>query len=145
MTGGFSKNETIDSVYAFDVRAKLWLTKTKMNHKRCLHTLNAVDQKLYAIGGKEIGGNTNRSVEEYDPVSNQWSTILIDVNEGLLCVTTGSSCFVYGESIFLFGGGKSPHAAVFHADGDNFIECIGKLPTDYARNVSALLTIPKLL
>ncbi len=116
----------------------------KICFKTCLHTLDAVDQKLYAVGGKEIGVDVARSVEVYDPISNQWSDVLIDALDAIH-VPSGASSFVHGRLIFLFGGGKSPHSAVFHADGSNIFEYIDKLPIDYARNVSALLTLPKLL
>ncbi len=143
VNGGFSfSNDTTDTMYAYDIKAKLWLTKAKMNKKRCEHTLNAIGEKLYAIGGRIVDGADITSIEIYDSLSNQWTQCQMQLDGKY-----GScSSFVYGHNIYLIGGagnGKKIH--VFDFEQNQMKKSTVELPFDCLRNVSALLTLPKLL
>ncbi len=140
VTGGYSANGTTDSVYAYDIKAKLWLTKAKMNYRRCQHTLDAVSGKLYAIGGRIVDGRNITSVEAYDSLSNQWTVALIDGPE-----LRGTSSLVIENKIYIIGGYEPRNMSLYEVDTKK-VRCLTKeLPSFSLRNVSAFLTLPKLL
>ena len=39
------------SVYAYDTKAKLWLSRPSMTHARLVHSMEAYGEKLYVLGG----------------------------------------------------------------------------------------------
>ncbi len=143
VTGGYSADATTctDSVYAYDIKAKLWLHKAKMNHKRSRHTLDAIDGKLYAIGGKIIGAGLVPFLEIYDSLSNQWTDVSLD-DQYVMC---GASSLVYDNQIYIIGGVNARQIAVYDVDSSEITILDEELPSESYRNVSAFLTIPKLL
>ncbi len=73
LTGGYGGESNSNRVWAYDVKAKVWLTKESMNHSRSLHVLEAIGDKLYAIGGEMLGdlsADIVKSIETYDPLAN---------------------------------------------------------------------------
>ena len=141
VSGGYSEHELLDTVYAYDVKAKLWLTKARMNVKRCQHTFDAVGEKLYAIGGRVFGGNRPASFEIYDTLSNQWT--LSEFEEDPF---VGVFSLVKDNIIYIIGGfHKNRMIRVFEVDKNEITELDVELPSHCGRNVSAFLTLPKLL
>ncbi len=144
VTGGYSSLEQNEnSVYAFDTKGKIWLTKAKMKHKRCQHTLDAVNGKLYAIAGRLVDMDPNcvASVEAYDPLSDQWTEV---VHSGTSFFAASS--LVNGSNIYIIGGSNHLKKMSVYEVDKNRVNNLGELlPSHCRRNVSALLTLPKLL
>ncbi len=143
VTGGFpSLDETVDSVYGFDMKGKLWLTKAKMKRARCQHMLSAIDDKLYAVGGRVIGGESTSSIEMYDTVCNQW-TLTLKLLQVPLCA---GSLLVNDNTIYVIGGTNTRKKIhVYDTNNLHKTQLPVELPSNSYRNVSALLTLPKLL
>ena len=147
VSGGYSNDgETTAGVRAFDVGANLWLTKASMNHKRCQHILQSIDEKLYAFGGRLVEEDDDHveddhvgSVEMYLPLSNQWSLVLMDAIE-----TASPSSFVIGHQIYLLGGTRNI-AHVYDTKKKKMSKMDRELPKNCFRNMSAFMVLPKLL
>ena len=134
LTGGL---ETADRVWAYDVKATVWLTKAKMNHKRYVHCLDAVGQKLYAIGGKLIGAGDAKSVEVYDLPSNQW-TIVLPRGPDVI----GASSLAIDNKIYIIGGNNSKQVFIYEMGKNKVTHLPQELPSHSRRNVSALMNSP---
>ncbi len=148
VTGGYSSiDSSTDTVYAYDVKAKLWLTKAKMNQRRCEHTLSAIKERLYAIGGQVVDGDNPRYIEVYDTLSNEWRIIVSNAGYELI----SSSSVVNGSIIYIIGGASRgadeiPRKIhIYDVDRKKILMAISRLPSDSESNVSAFLTLPKLL
>jgi N-acetylneuraminic acid mutarotase len=74
--GGSSQTCVMDlsTVEVYDPQTNTWddTTKTDMPSPRGGLSSSAVNGKIYAIGG-HYNGNALRTVEEYDPVTNNWT------------------------------------------------------------------------
>ncbi len=139
VTGGVQRGRSA-RVYAFDTRARIWLTKPGMNHQRCRHVLQPVKEKLYAIGGTAENDVHCQSIEMYDPISNQWYILSVEFRE------TGLSSCVAGNSIYLVGGHLTPYDVyVFDVDKEEITEVDGTLPFSCRQSISAYMILPKLL
>ena len=138
VTGGEAAMEfnASNKVWAYDLKAKIWLTKAPMKHRRSQHVLKAVDDKLYALGGSA------KSVEVYDRLENQWTILLRhDVH-----LTFGSSSDSDGKFIYLVGGDackEKIHAYDIEMNRMCYIK--GTFTLKCRRSVSALMIMPKLL
>ncbi len=143
VAGGYSQNETTAKVTAFDTKAKLWLTKAELNQKRCEFVLETVDDILYAVGGRVIDGDVIiNSAEKYDVLSNQWTIV---VRNGQVKFQAAKS-YVFDNRIYIVGGQLAPHEMFsFDTKKNKVRREVGALPDDMQRNVSALMTLPKLL
>ncbi len=142
VTGGHA-SITRDCVYAYDskYKAQVWLTKASMNHKRCQHTLDVLDGKLCAIGGKILDDDSDvTSVEVYDPESDQWTLTLSDGPN-----LHGASSLVISNKIYLIGGSKSRQVMVYDADEEKFEHITDNLICDCNTNASAVMTLPRFL
>ncbi len=138
-TGGCSRDKTTHNVYAFDVKAKIWLTKASMNHKRQLHTLNALNGQLYAIGGSAISEDVENvlAVEVYESLCNQWTVIKEDGPTFF-----GKSSIVFDNKIYIICTDK---IVIYEVDKNSFTSLPHGIPYKAFRNVSAMLTMPNLL
>ena len=146
LTGGYSGSvsdggETLSKVWEFDVKGKIWLTKAPMNEKRCQHVLEALNGKLYAVGGREIGGEKCCMIEEYDVSTNQWSVLMFADLQ-----IQASSSFINARKIYMIGGVYSNFdVLIYDVDKNELVERDSQLPSNCERNISAYLTLPKLL
>ncbi len=135
---------TLNQVWAYDITADIWLPKAPMNHRRYAHTLQAVGENLYAIGGRAyVGYNQNpESIEIYDPVANQWTIILDDVYDNF-----ANSSFVVGNKIYLVGGNWFQDDVYEYDVKMKDLTHIGYTSSKNisTRNVSAFMVLPKLL
>ena len=72
-TDGFRTNAT--SAEVFDSQTQTWAPIASMSTERKFAMVAAVQGKLYAAGGDDVGdgaeGNVQRSVEAYDPQQNR--------------------------------------------------------------------------
>ena len=145
VTGGYGADRTTDSVYAYDIKAKLWLTKAKMNYERCEHTLDCIGTKLYAVGGRTVEDEAEdevsiTSVEVHDLLSNQWTVALPDGPD-----VFGASSLVIGNKIYIVGGSRNYMISVYDVDKKEETVLPEELPSYSLRNVCAFMTLPKLL
>ncbi len=63
----------VSIVEVYDTTTNSWSTVAPMPTARAALVAEAVNGKIYAIGGYGVAGNLS-TVEEYDPVSNTWVT-----------------------------------------------------------------------
>ncbi len=147
VAGGFVKNETTKNLFIYDTKAKLWLTKQPMIRARCQHVLEAVNDKVYAIGGRGSMAIRNASVnsaEVYDPRVDQW-TIILDNSKR--CIHSGASSFVHDQKIYVVGGTRDiNHFTKFDVQQKTILELLKfKFPLSSQKNVWLCMNLPKLL
>ncbi len=81
VTGGLKQerrgNGEVPDVYAYDVKAGIWIARPPMNTARSHHFMETVGEKLYVVGGKyrELPA-TFKAIEEYHTVQEQWSIVM---------------------------------------------------------------------
>ncbi|XP_070573381.1 uncharacterized protein [Ptychodera flava] len=103
--------QIVREVHRYDVMTGKWLFASPLLEKRCLFTLDAIDGRLYAVGGRsprawhwqqqtpsDILSNT---VECYNPKTNQWSYVT-PANTPLMLHASA----VYGNKLFISGGAE---------------------------------------
>ena len=95
--GRVSTQTGINTLHAFDTKAGIWLTKAQMSKGRVDHSMEALDYKLYVIGGRDGHGHVS-TIEIYDIQSEQWS-----IMRNTLSVYGGAS-IVDGKIIYITGG-----------------------------------------
>ena len=138
---------TIDKLYAFDVVAKIWLTKASMNHKRVHFSLQSVGTKLIACGGWQ-----SPTVEIYDIADDQWTLIQ---NETLTNNEYPATIALNGR-VYVIGGSDTEDISdpdsllgsdcVSCVDVDNAtIDEVSILPFAISGHSCALLTVPDTL
>ena len=144
LTGGtFQMYDYVTSskVWAYDMKAQVWLTKAPMNHKRTEHALQAVNDKLYVLGGRKCSndsGEQPNSIEMYDSLANQWTVLLDNVLETPTC-----SSFVKGNKVYLTGEGQ---VCVYDIETNNVSILEGRFPSLFAKySTTAFMILPKLL
>ena len=147
VTGGHADEASLKKVWAYDIKAQMWLTKAPMNHRRCQQAIQALGDKLYVFGGRQVDGDryeNTKSTEMYDPLANQWTILLNNVPDTHSC-----SSFVSGNKVYLVGGQDYFHALdevhVYDIEKKTIQKLRGKLPSDCERHVSAFMILPKLL
>ncbi len=154
LTGGFlSSDETSNKVFAYDVKADIWLTKKSMNHARCEHAMAAVKDNLYVFGGKElvdgndIVWNDITYIERYDIETDQWTEIS---NDFKCCL---ASAFVKNDKILITGGYPSDpddvpqdrRIVVFDPKKCHIKVHDEELPARCDSHICVYLTLPELL
>ena len=81
VTGGYtSRNvgQVSYKLFVFDPKDNLWLEKAPMNQSRMSCMLNAIENKLYAIGGHTMSINKPvPGIEVYDTMTDQWSIVQV--------------------------------------------------------------------
>ncbi len=108
VSGGRDPSNTTagtNTLYAFDTNACQWLTKPSMVQSRRDHCMEAVENKLYVLGGSN-GSRKHEwdwwphvpMIEIYNLETEQWSSI-----EPTFSVH-GASSFVTGKTINITGG-----------------------------------------
>ncbi|XP_010737777.3 kelch-like protein 33 [Larimichthys crocea] len=67
----YGTNDTLSSVYRYDLLQNSWESLADMHEKRCSFSAVVLDGKIYAIGG-QCGHDYKESVEQYCPITNSW-------------------------------------------------------------------------
>ena len=97
-------------LFVFNPNSKEWNFMSLMNEKRCYVSSAALNNQIYAIGGYN-GVSRFRSVERYDPETNEWENVA-SMNE----VRSDGSAVAYkpNGTIYAIGGfnGNNIHASV---------------------------------
>ncbi len=151
LTGGIYLDDdegesTLNKVWAYDMKAKVWLTKAPMNQRRFHHVLEAVDNRLFVTGGRmsiNADDDNAKSIEMYDLLANQWTILLNNAYDNHAC-----SSFVVSNKIYLVGGEESEFhsdVAVYDINKKKLSKMKEKLPSVSDRNVSAFIILPQLL
>jgi N-acetylneuraminic acid mutarotase len=119
------------TVQMYDPTTDTWSLVASLNEGRVGHTVNAVDGKLYVIGG-DTQPPPLKSVEEYDPNLNTWTNIG-DAPFFKNCHTAS----LFDNKIYLFGGSTTtifpvatPTNTVYSFD-PSYLDTI-HVPADYA-------------
>ncbi len=103
--GGIVNNDTAsDKHYAYGVDDEKWLIKNSMCLERSCHALEALNDKLYAMGGATLQ-TFDRSVEMYDPLGDQWTCV--SCREFIHCehklYYSCSTSFMHDSKVYLLG------------------------------------------
>ena len=88
----------VNTVLRFDTRFESWLQICPMLYKRAYFAAGVLNNKIYAIGGKQKDGSISAS-EVYDPVENSWENIA-----PLPTVCHAHAGVVYGQHLYITGG-----------------------------------------
>lgn len=101
-TESFYYGTTSNHTYQYDPVADSWTRKKNMPSSRAFLTASAVDEKIYTIGGSELGYEGCSTVQMYDPVSDTWT------DKANLPKATGfHTAHVFNGKIYVVGGGIS--------------------------------------
>ena len=130
-----------DRLYAYDVVGKIWLSKSSMNFKRAVFSLEALGPKLVACGGR---GALN--VEIYDIADDQWTL----VQNGVLRHNEYPATVALNGSVYIIGGLASDNnGTISYADEVSIINVdngtirrVSSIPFKASGHSCALLTIP---
>ena len=87
----------------FDVVKKVWKEIAPMHSRRCYVSVTELSGKIYACGGHNSTDRL-RSVERYDPETNQW-TMLASMH---FQRSDGDSCALNGK-LYIVGKVPSQH------------------------------------
>jgi N-acetylneuraminic acid mutarotase len=100
--GGATNNTllAINSVEVYDPVSDTWdTTKTPMPIAKCFHTSCASNGKIYIFTGASGFSIVYDTVEEYDPVSDNWTT-----KTSIPTARWGPGSCAVGENIYVIGG-----------------------------------------
>ena len=121
---------TSRKLYAFHQERNIWLAKAEMKHARSEAVFEAMNSKLFMLGGCKYEDDAPvPSIEMYDILQNQWSFVEQEPGFGY----DSAAAYVDGENIVILGGynyeddSASSHITVFslnHA-GPTCIKTLG--------------------
>ncbi len=86
VTGGLKQERhskvAIADVYAYHMKAGIWIARPPINTARSHHFMETVGEKLYVVGGKESSPTASSSIfmgsiEEYNTIQEQWCIIKV--------------------------------------------------------------------
>ncbi len=145
LSGGYlpEPDEAMSNLWAYDLNAKVWLTKAPMNEPRFRHVLEKVNSQLFVLGGRgDDEYSPPSSIEIYNPLANQWSTV-----RNVSFTNNGVLSFVIGQDIFLVGGEEDVYFVyVYNTDKKTCKRHNGELPSECCiYSVSDCMVLPKLL
>lgn len=81
--------EATDEVYCYDASMNTWNTTAPLSIARSFFAYEALDGKIYAIGGIESNSSNPHSWDAYDPLTDSWSSsiypdILPDIEDSVV-------------------------------------------------------------
>ena len=130
-----------NTLHAYDVVGKIWLSKAPMNYERATFSLEALRAKLVACGGVR-----SPNVEIYNIADDQWTLIqdgVLEHHVSRATVTLNDKVYVIGGSVRDEGSTLSKTNYVSCVDVDNgTISRVSSLPFPVANHVCTLLTVP---
>lgn len=103
IVGGMTKDfEEVDRCDVYDFKKNEWSTIPVPGDVRLSPKLLALNGKLYLVGGssptEDRGFQRNGSIEEFDPATGKWRTIVGDIQGDL----GELQAFVFGRSLLLY-------------------------------------------
>lgn len=99
VAGGRIENLVTNKVWRYDVANDIWVEVPSMPIPRYGATMQAVEGKLYLIGGAVAHGNDATSMEIFDPATGRWAVApyaLPDERDGLASTVLGDEIVVLG-------------------------------------------------
>jgi len=72
--GGSLSGTSLTATDEYDPSTNTWTTKASMNYARTDAVFAVINNKIYAMGGKNSLGTELNCNEEYDPSTNTWTT-----------------------------------------------------------------------
>ena len=131
----------MNTLYAYDVVGKIWLSKAPMHYRRVSYSLEAVGAKLVACGHI-----FEPNVEIYDIVEDQWTIIqngVLEHHAFLATLALNDKVYVIGGSVIGEDDILTDTNYVSCVDVDNgTISRVSSLPFPVAYHVCTLLTVP---
>ncbi|MDH5547311.1 MAG: Ig-like domain-containing protein [Gammaproteobacteria bacterium] len=109
ISGGNNETTTLANFSAYATSDGTISARTPMPQARSGHTLLAIDNKIYAVGGRhfDVVWNFYTDVSSYDPDSNQWNKI-----GDLATPRSDAGVTVVNGLIYVFGGRNENGALV---------------------------------
>ncbi len=131
------------NLYAFDTKMENWAKKGSMCIERAGHILEAVSDKLYAMGGAyECFEGT---MEVYDPVTDRWGFVpCYRLLQETRFSYFGSTSFVHDHKIYIVGGNTPGVIVEFDPDEETLETTEHKIPDGLRHYRCAAMTLPKL-
>ena len=152
LAGGCTENEHCSrKLMAYDTKANIWLVKAHMLES-CMHfCMEAIDEKLFTIGGRKHAGGDLESVSAiqcYNIAADQW-TIVYQEQISARCSMLAASSFVRDKSIYILGGNRpvnsnsaSDQISVYQTNMNQFSNPRNlRLPVACFRHVTACMTL----
>ena len=104
VVGGTNGEGPLSAVEQYDPKTNTWIARASMPTPRSGLSACAVGGKIYALGGQDGiggpgGGNLLAVVEEYDPVTNRWTT-----KKPMSSARSAFGVSVVDGKIYAFGG-----------------------------------------
>ena len=153
VAGGYTSSQNPEGtiqvsgkLYAYDFKEDTWTSKANMGTARCEAVFEAVDDKLFLVGGGVLHSTRYAvpSVEMYDTDVNQWTTV-IETDPSTLMHAAAS--FVDGKNVVIVGGynmeikDTSGHIAVFDTESLCVTTLIARLEYSLCRHVCTTMKI----
>ena len=114
--GGFAMEinslTATDKLFAYDVVARIWLSKASMNSRRAGLSLEVVGTKLVACGGK-----SSPSVEIYDIANDQWTVMQNAILQHFHCPS-----MALNDKVYVIGG--SVRGKDGTSSATNYVSCV---------------------
>ena len=101
----FTNPEQVAAVEAYDPNANSWSTKAPLPLALSFFSTDAVNGKIYLIGGRLNGFTLSGSVYEYDPATDAWKNIVFFADQAR---NTEFGAAAYNGQIILIGGDQPP-------------------------------------
>ncbi len=129
-------------VFQYDLKGDVWLTKQPMKNARCDHILEAFDHlgQICTVGGMLLDGTPVRPIELYDPMKDQWTTLL----ENGPGVIGAASCTNNGFKIY-FSTTRGTIGIYQWMDKETRVFTYIKLPEGCRRSQLAVMILPSLM
>ena len=133
-------------LYVYDPKVDIWITRDDMNRARCEAIFEAVDDKLFLVGGGVLHATRYAvsSIEMYDVAENQWTTVVQSDSTTLM---HAAASFVDGWNIVIVGGynmetrDNSDFLSVFDTKSNTITTLKPKLEYSPCRHVCTVLKI----
>ena len=154
VTGGYISSQnpegTIQAsakLYAYDLKEDTWTSKANLNEARCEAVFEAIDNKLFLLGGGVLHSTRYAvpSVEMYDTEVNQWTTVIESDPSTLM---HAAASFIDGKNVVVVGGynmetkDTSDHIVVFDTESRGITTLKPRLEYSLCRHVCTTMKIP---
>ena len=134
-------------LYVYDLKEDTWTSKANLNEARCEAVFEAIDSKLFLLGGGVLHSTRYAvpSVEMYDTEVNQWTTVIESDPSTLM---HAAASFIDGKNVIIVGGynmetkDTSDHIVVFDTESRGITTLNPRLEYSLCRHVCATMKIP---
>lgn len=103
LCGGIDNSSRLATVQRYDPLGDAWTLMAPMPEPRVGAGGGAAGGRLWVVGGLDASGARTSSVFRYDPPTNTWLSMYLQLNDA----RDGSASAVVGDRVYLLGGGDS--------------------------------------